>query len=223
MQQIVSRLVSATKTFELGPERIRAVRGVSLSISNGETLGIIGPSGAGKTTLLRLIAALETPSSGDVFFLERNVKDLKPDERRRLRLEKMGYVFQQLKLLPTLSALENVELPMALSSKTANEQRSKAMQLLDSVGLNGKEHRKPDKLSLGEQQRVAVARALANNPGLILADEPTSQLDSTTGRKVIDLLLELSEKSSAIVIATHDQGLASGLKKTYEMRDGVLA
>ncbi len=223
MAQTVSRLVSASKTFELGPERIRAVQEVSLSISSGETLGIIGPSGAGKTTLLRLIAALETPSSGDVFFLEHNVKDLKPTERRRFRLEKMGYVFQQLKLLPTLSALENVELPMALSSKTGDEQRSRAMQLLDSVGLGGKEHRRPEKLSLGEQQRVAVARALVNNPELILADEPTSQLDSTTGRKVIDLLLELGDKNSAIVIATHDRELASSLKKTYEMRDGSLA
>jgi ABC-type lipoprotein export system ATPase subunit len=223
MEEPISRLVSASKTFELGPERIRALGEVSLSISRGETVAIVGPSGAGKTTLLRLIGGLEQASSGKVFFFDKELGSISRSERRRIRLANMGYVFQQLKLLPTLSAIENVELPMALSERSTGEQKSKAMELLDAVGLRGKERRKPDKLSLGEQQRVAIARALANNPKLILADEPTSQLDSSTGAKVIDLLLDLSESNTALVIATHDRDMASSLKTMYQIRDGSLA
>jgi ABC-type lipoprotein export system ATPase subunit len=220
--QQISRLSSASRSYMVGSEQINAVVKASLTIESGSTVGIIGPSGAGKSTLLRLMGMLDLPSGGEVFFSQTSVGDLAARARRRLRLQKTGFVFQQLKLLPTLSAIENVELPLALLGKSRTEQKSKAMKLLSDVGLEGKERRKPEKLSLGEQQRVAVARALINDPELILADEPTSQLDSTTGAKIIDILIEL-KKNSAVVIATHDRDLASTLNSVHEMRDGILS
>jgi len=223
MNQFISRLVDVSKTFEKGSERITALEKATISISEGEMVGIMGPSGSGKTTLLNLIGTLESPTSGDVFFEESPTKKLSIAERRKLRLDKIGIVFQQLRLIPTLSVVENVELPMALSSKPDNYQRKKALELLESVGLAGKENRKPNKLSVGEQQRVAVARAVANDPALVLADEPTSQLDSASGMMIIDLLDLLRKRlNAAIVISTHDPEISGHLEKVYRLRDGIL-
>lgn len=223
MNQFASRLVSVTKTYDDGPNQITAVDKATFSVSPGETVGIVGPSGSGKTTLLNLMGSLQTPTSGDVFFQERNLKELSAVERRRLRLTKIGFVFQQLRLIPTLSVVENVELPMILSATPANQRKKKAQELVESVGLAGKENRRPSQLSVGEQQRVAVARALANSPILVLADEPTSQLDSSSGLEIVELLDALSRNLSAtVVISTHDPKMCEDLGHIYRIRDGVL-
>jgi len=222
-ESTVSRLDGVSKWFENDGDAIKAVDGATLAVPRGEMVGIMGPSGSGKTTLLNLIGMLETPSSGNVFFEETLVKDLPEAERRRLRLTRVGIIFQQLRLIPTLSVIENVELPMALLARPGSYQRGQARKLIESVGLEGKEGRRPSKLSVGEQQRAAVARALANDPALILADEPTSQLDSASGEKIIDLLEDLRRRmNAAVVVSTHDPGVSALLKKVYQMRDGVL-
>jgi putative ABC transport system ATP-binding protein len=220
----VARLDGASKTFERSHELVKAVNKASIAISPGEMVGIVGPSASGKTTLLNLIGLLESPTSGDVFFEEQNASKLTSSDRRKLRLAKVGFVFQQLKLIPTLSVIENVELPLALNFKSQDYQKSKAKDLIASVGLAGKENIRPFKLSVGEQQRVAVARALVNDPTIVLADEPTSQLDSENGKKVIDLLSELRKRSNAaIVVSTHDPTISNNLERVYLMRDGNLS
>jgi len=220
----VSRLVSATVTYDDGPSKVVAVDRASLVISQGETVGIIGPSGSGKTTLLNILGTLRPPTSGDVYFQGLSLSDVRVGERRVLRLAKMGFVFQQLRLIPTLSAIENVELPMVLASAPSKLREGRASAFIDAVGLSGKEHRRPNQLSVGEQQRVAVARALVNDPKLVLADEPTSQLDSSAGTEIVELILALSRKTdAAVVISTHDPAISKGLDRVYTMRDGVLS
>jgi putative ABC transport system ATP-binding protein len=223
MSKYVSRLDSGTKVFENGSESVAAVKGANLSVSAGETVGIVGPSGSGKTTLLTLMGILQPPTGGNVYFEERDVGGLSAGEKRRLRLTRVGFIFQQLRLIPTLSVKENVELPMVLASAPASKRTEKARELVVSVGLEGKEGRKPSQLSVGEQQRVAVARALANDPVLILADEPTSQLDSTTGMRVVELLISLRARTNAaIVISTHDSAVCEKLDRVHSIKDGRL-
>jgi ABC-type lipoprotein export system ATPase subunit len=223
MNSPVCRLASATVTFGEGPSKVVAVDRATLAISQGESVGILGPSGSGKTTLLNLLGTLKQPTSGEVFFQERNVKDMVASERRRLRLAKIGFVFQQLRLIPILNAVENIGLPMVFSAAPSSLRRSKVSELVAAVGLSGKEHRRPGQLSLGEQQRVAVARALVNDPLLVLADEPTNQLDSSTGLQIVELILALHRKlNSAVVISTHDAKVCEKLDRIYNMRDGVL-
>jgi putative ABC transport system ATP-binding protein len=224
LSELVSQLVDVTKTYQKKSERVTAVRGASLSVVPGDLVAIIGPSGAGKTTLLNLMAGLETPSGGEVFLLGKKVSKLSLAESRRMRLTKVGFVFQQFKLIPTLSAIENIELPMALASKPDGTQRRKALDLLEQVGLKGLENRKPNKLSVGQQQRIAIARALANEPQLILADEPTSQLDSSSGARVIDLLSSLRKKQeTSVVISTHDPDMVPGFARIFHIRDGMFS
>jgi putative ABC transport system ATP-binding protein len=223
LNRVVSRTFSVTKTFDEGPSHVTAVNQATISVSAGESVGIIGPSGSGKTTLLNLMGALETPTSGEVFFQERSLKALPAADKRALRLKSIGFVFQQLRLIPTFSAVENVELPMVLSATPSDRRKAKARELLESVGFVGKENRRPGQLSVGEQQRVAVARALANNPSLVLADEPTSQLDSSSGLEVVELLNALRRKSgAAVVISTHDPKVCENLERVYTIRDGTL-
>lgn len=224
MNPPVCRLASASVTFEDGPNKVLAVDRVTLAISQGESVGIVGPSGSGKTTLLNLLGMLRPPSSGETFFQERNLRDITAGERRRLRLAKIGFVFQQLRLIPTLTAAENIGLPMVLSSASSSLRKSKASELAMAVGLSGKEHRRPSQLSLGEQQRVAVARALVNDPLLVLADEPTNQLDSSSGLRIVELILALRRKlNAAVVISTHDAKICERLDRIYNMRDGALS
>lgn len=219
----VSRLDSASKEFDTGRERVRAVDRAVFSVSAGEVVGIVGPSGAGKSTLLSLLGALRLPTSGGAFFQERSLATLTPGERRVLRLTKMGFVFQQLRLIPTLSAIENVKLPMVLLGVPASEQEERARKLVEAAGLEGKEARKPGELSAGEQQKVGVARALVNSPRLVLADEPTSQLDTASGLSVVELLRSLSQRAgAAVVISTHDPRIVETLARVHTMRDGVL-
>jgi putative ABC transport system ATP-binding protein len=224
MTDFVSQLVSASKVFDAGGDRVVAVDGATVSVSPGETVGVVGPSGSGKTTLLSLMGMLQPPSSGGAFFQGSEVSGIPAAERRRLRLTKVGFVFQQLRLIQTLSVVENVELPMVIAGAPHETRRRKALSLVESVGLAGKERRRPGQLSVGEQQRVAVARALANDPALVLADEPTSQLDSSSGARIVELLVALRERvGAAVVVSTHDPRICEKLGRVYGIADGVVS
>lgn len=213
-----------TRTYRLGASVIMAVNKVNLDIEEAAFVSIVGPSGSGKTTLLNLIGLNDHPTSGKVFFRNEETSLLTGKERRKLRLQNIGFVFQTFNLLPTLTALENVELPLALAKVPPKLQRGKAIQLLDAVGLTDRLHHRPKELSSGEMQRVAIARALANDPSLILADEPTGELDSETGDDIIKLLLGLCRKhKSTVVVATHDDRVAKASDVNYSIRDGVIA
>ena len=224
MTEPLVRLESAAKVYGRGPSRVAAVREATISVHSGTTIGIVGPTGSGKTTLLNLMGALLTPTSGEAFFEEKKLTSLMPSERRKIRLARVGFVFQQLKLIETLSVEENIRLPLVLSGTRHEVQAERVAELVRSVELVGKENRRPDQLSVGEQQRVAVARALVNKPALVLADEPTSQLDSASGKRVLELLTALCRGvGAAVVISTHDQVIRDRLGKIYGMRDGVLS
>jgi putative ABC transport system ATP-binding protein len=200
-----------------------AVNKVNLEIKEATFVSIVGPSGSGKTTLLNLIGLSDHPTSGKVFFKNQNTSLLTDKKRRKIRLQNIGFVFQTFNLLPTLTALENVELPMALAKIPPSPQREKAIQLLEAVGLTDRLQHRPKEMSTGEMQRVAIARALANNPCLILADEPTGELDSDTGHEIIKLLLGLSRKhKTTIVVATHDERVAKASDVNYSIRDGLI-
>jgi len=212
-----------TRTYRLGASVIKAVNKVNLEIKEATFVSIVGPSGSGKTTLLNLIGLNDHPTSGKVFFKNEDTSLLTDKERRKIRLQNIGFIFQTFNLLPTLTALRNVELPLALAKISPKLQREKAVQLLEAVGLTDRLQHRPKELSMGEMQRVAIARALANNPLLILADEPTGELDSETGHEIIKLLLSLCRKQkTTVVVATHDQRVANASDVKYSMRDGMI-
>lgn len=195
-----------------------------MRIADASFVSLLGPSGSGKTTLLNLIGLIDSPTSGTIYFNDQDVSHLKSKEQRRLRLENIGFVFQTFNLLPTLTSLENVELPLAMTKVPQDAQRTRAMQLLTTVGLTHRLHHRPGKLSTGEMQRVAIARALANNPRLILADEPTGDLDTDTGTEIIQLLFNLSRKQkTTVIVATHDKRVAEIADTTYFIQDGTLS
>jgi len=217
------KTVNLTKIYHLGDSAITAVNNVNLIVEKGSFVSIVGPSGAGKTTLLNLIGLIDKPSSGKIFLDGIDTSFLSERERREIRLRKIGFIFQTFNLFPQLTALENVELPMALMGVPLHKQRKKAVELLRKVGLGDKADRLPRWLSAGEMRRVTIARALANDPQLILADEPTGELDSETGSKIIDLLRFLhKEKNITFIVATHDEKIAGISEKTYWMRNGKL-
>lgn len=219
----IARLDSATLVYGKGEGAVKAVDAATLSVRGGEVVGIVGPSGSGKTTLMGILGMLQLPSAGASYFEERKVASLTVPERRGLRLAKVGFVFQQLRLMQNLSVLENVRLPLVLRGGATEAEAGRAVELVAAVGLEGKEGRRPKQLSVGEQQRVAVARALVSDPSLVLADEPTSQLDSATGLEILNLLAGLGGSvGAAVVISTHDQKMRDRLGAVYEMRDGVL-
>jgi putative ABC transport system ATP-binding protein/lipoprotein-releasing system ATP-binding protein len=209
------------RSFVIGKSRIEVLRGVSVSVRKGETVFLCGASGAGKTTLLYTLAGLERPEAGEVIFEDQRIYSLSDDRLARLRNARMGFIFQGYFLLPELTALENVKVPAMISGRDANEM---ARQLLQRVGLAERENHLPSELSGGEQQRVAIARSLINNPGIIFADEPTGNLDSKTGEGVIDLLLGLSRADGrTLVVVTHDQRLATRGDRILWIQDGVVA
>jgi putative ABC transport system ATP-binding protein len=219
----VYELRNVTKTYSLGGNHLHAVRDVELSVAAGETAAIVGPSGSGKTTLLQLLGALDRPSGGEVLFEGRDIARLGDGELGKLRLRTFGFVFQQFNLIPTLTAAQNVEIALAPSGLPGEERRAHVLELLDSVGLSARGDHVPSKLSGGEQQRVAIARALANEPHVLLADEPTGNLDSTTGTEIIDLLLSLSAAGRrTVVVVTHDPDIARRAGRIVRMRDGRL-
>lgn len=210
------------REYRLQGDRIHAVRGVSLDVAPGEFLAIVGPSGSGKSTLLHLLGAVDAPTSGSVRIAGSEVAGLGERERARLRLRRVGLVFQRFHLLPMLTALENVEVPMAEARVPRRERRERAAALLDRVGLGDRLRHRPGELSGGQRQRVAIARALANRPPLLLADEPTGELDRATGRAMLELFRAIREDGTALVVATHDPQLAEGAGRVVRMVDGRL-
>jgi putative ABC transport system ATP-binding protein len=216
-------LRGVSKRFKRGDATIRAVDAVDLAIAPGEFVALEGPSGSGKTTLLQLLGALDRPDEGAIFFEGRELQKLSDRELAELRLRAFGFVFQQFNLIPTLSALENVEAALAPAGKAGDELRARATALLEEVGLAERSTHLPSHLSGGEQQRVAIARALANEPRVILADEPTGNLDTKTGAEVIELLAGLGLRhGTTIIVATHDASLAARAPHRIGMRDGAL-
>lgn len=212
-----------TKTYTHGKVEAHALRGADLQVMRGEIVSIMGPSGCGKTTLLNLLGGLDKPTSGKVIIDGYDITLMGDSNLTQFRLTKIGFVFQFYNLIPTLTALENVELPLAILRKPQGERRERAIFLLKEVGLAGKENRMPCELSGGEQQRVAVARALANDPTIVLADEPTGNLDSKTSMNLMDLIDRMNEKAEqTFIIITHDPQVAEATDRTIYMKDGVL-
>ena len=214
-------LRGGSKRYELGGNHVDAVKAVDLTIAAGETAAIVGPSGSGKTTLLQLLGGLDRPSEGEVLFEGRDIARAGDRELGALRLETFGFVFQAFNLIPTLTAAQNVEVALAPSGTSTEVRRETVRRLLDSVGLAARADHVPAKLSGGEQQRVAIARALANEPHVLLADEPTGNLDSTTGAEIVELLLSLSQEGRrTVVLVTHDLDVAQRAGRVIRMRDG---
>ncbi len=214
-------LVDVVKKYRIGIHEVVALNGVSLSVRDGEFVVIMGPSGSGKSTLLHLIGCLDKPTSGKVIIDGLDTSKLSDRELTELRRDKIGFVFQQYYLIPTLTALENVELPMVFKGVPKEKRHSRAEKLLELVGLKGKEDRKPKELSGGEQQRVAIARALANEPSILLCDEPTGNLDTKSGKVVMDIIKRLNvEEGVTVVLVTHDPSLSDYGDRVVRIRDG---
>ncbi len=217
------KTVNLTRIFQVGSSKVVAVNNVNFEIGEAKFIAITGPSGSGKSTLLNLIGLNDKPTYGKVFIDGEDTSNWTNAKCRRIRLLRMGFVFQTFNLLPTLTALENVELPMALAGKSQREQREEAIKLLESVGLGNRIHHRPKELSMGEMQRVAIARALANNPEVIIADEPTGELDSKTAKEIVNLLLDVNrERKATVIVATHDEKIVEAADEIYTLRDGVL-
>ena len=220
----VTKIENVTRIYKTGKVETQALRGVSLSVENGEFMALVGPSGSGKTTLLQLIGCLDQPTSGRVFVNGKDVSRLNRSQRADMRRGTIGFIFQFFALIPTLTAYENIEMPLLLNKHTAKERRERVMQLLESVDLTDRAHHRPDQLSGGEQQRVAVARALAPNPALILADEPTANLDTTNGAQVMEIMTRLNQETGVtFVFATHDPRVIKYARRVITLRDGQVS
>ena len=219
----VTRLQNVTKSFTIGKVTTQALRGVSFSIESGEFTALIGPSGSGKTTLLQLIGCLDLPTSGQVFINGKDVSHLNRNQRADMRRGTIGFIFQFFALIPTLTAYENIEMPLLLNSHTPSERRAWVGELLESVGLKDRAHHRPDQLSGGEQQRVAIARALAMKPALVLADEPTANLDTPNGKLVMETMQRLNQDTGVtFVFATHDPRVIQYARRVITLRDGLI-
>ena len=215
---VTAREVS--RDYRRGRTTVRALRGATVTVERGDFLAVTGPSGSGKSTLLHLLGGVDVATSGEVLFLGRDLARLSVEERAALRLREVGLVFQRFHLLPMLNAIENVELPLAAARVPRRERRERAAAVLERVGLADRLRHRPSQLSGGQCQRVAIARALANDPALVLADEPTGELDRATSRRVLTLFQELNAAGTTIVVATHDLELAAGAHRRIEVVDG---
>lgn len=220
MSSPIVSLRDVRRDYALGAERVHALQGVTLDVERGDYVAIVGPSGCGKSTLLNMIGVIDQPTSGTVEIAGKRVDAMSDREATSFRLRNIGFVFQRFYLMPILSALENVALPMAEARVPRKEREEKAAELLAYVGLANREQHRPSELSGGEQQRVAIARALANGPVLLLADEPTGELDASTGTQIISLFRRLNVDGTAIVVVTHDEDLAGAARRKIHMRDG---
>ena len=217
------KVVDVEKTYQLGENTVNALKGINIQLQKGEFVAFIGPSGSGKTTLLNLIGVLDKPTNGKIYINDTDLTRLKEKELTKLRRGTIGFIFQFYNLIPVLSAFENVELPMLIAGMPAPKRQQRAKQLLEMVGLGKRINHRPDELSGGEQQRVAIARALSNKPTIVLADEPTGDLDSKTGKEVVNFLQNLSKHEGAtVIVVTHDPSVASMATRVFEMRDGKI-
>ncbi len=213
---------SLTKTYVMGDNIIHALGGVSLSIGRGEHVAIVGPSGSGKSTLMNVLGGLDRPTAGDYRFEDDPVAEYDDDELASFRNRRIGFIFQSFQLLPRLTAVQNVELPMIYAGIAAAERRDRAVALLERVGLGDRLANRPTQMSGGQQQRVAIARALANTPDLLLADEPTGALDTATGQEVLALFDELNSQGLTLCIVTHDNEVAARARRRIAFRDGLI-
>ncbi len=217
----IVRTQDVHKTYVMGSEEVHALGGVSLTIASGEYISIMGPSGSGKSTLFNMVGGLDKPTSGEVYIDEVDIAQLETRELAWLRCRKIGYIFQTFNLIPVMTALENVTLPIVFAGLDADESRDKGAELLKRVGLGDRLHHRPPQMSGGQQQRVAIARSLANDPAIILADEPTGNLDLKTGREIIDLLVTMkTERGVTVITATHDMKMLDASDRVIWITDG---
>ena len=219
----VVKIDYATRIYKIGTVETQALRGVDLSIENGEFTALVGPSGSGKTTLLQLIGCLDQPTSGHVYISGKDVSSLNRNQRADIRRGHIGFIFQFFALIPTLSAYENIEMPLLLNGHTAAERRARVLELLEAVDLKDRANNRPDQMSGGQQQRVAIARALASKPALILADEPTANLDTANGVQVMDIMTRLNKETGVtFIFATHDPRVIKYAHRVVTLRDGLV-
>jgi putative ABC transport system ATP-binding protein len=219
---VVIDIENITKDYVMGEEIVRALRGISLQIRRNEYLAVMGPSGSGKSTLMNMLGCLDTPTSGRYEFNGRNVAEMDDDELAAIRNREIGFVFQTFNLLPRATSLRNVELPLIYAGMDPESREERATQALTDVGLGDRILHKPNELSGGQRQRVAIARALVNNPSIILADEPTGNLDSKTGEEIMALLEDLYQRGHTIILVTHERDVATHARRTIHLRDGVV-
>jgi len=222
MNDMIIKLKDVGKVYQMEEVKVQALKKIDLEINKNEFLAIMGPSGSGKSTLLDMIGCLDRPSYGKVFLNGVDISKLNDSELARLRGKEIGFVFQVFNLYSTLTALENVELPMMIIEKNKKERKERAMKLLKMVGLEGRAEHLPSELSGGERQRVAIARALANDPNIILADEPTGNLDSTSGTEIMKIFVKLNESGKTVIVVTHEQYIASHAQRIVKIKDGEI-
>jgi putative ABC transport system ATP-binding protein len=219
---LVIEIEGVTKLYKMGSETIHALRGISLKIHRNEYLAVMGPSGSGKSTLMNMLGCLDTPTTGHYEFNGKNVAQMVDDELAEIRNREIGFVFQTFNLLPRSDALHNVELPLIYAGMSAHARHERALQSLVSVGLGDRVHHRPNELSGGQRQRVAIARALVNNPSIILADEPTGNLDSKTGVEIMALFEQLYAEGNTLIVVTHEEDIAQHARRVVRLRDGLI-
>jgi len=222
MKKQLIKLEKVWKTYTLGGEQVHALRGASLAVHQGQFMVIEGPSGSGKSTMMNLIGCLDVPSQGEIYLEDKNIAHLAESDLATIRGKKIGFVFQKFNLIPTLTALQNVALPALFQRKSDKERYAKARELLNFVDLGHRLNHKPNQLSGGEQQRVAIARSMINDPEVILADEPTGNLDTITGRKIMDLFKKLHQNGKTIITVTHNALLEAYADRIIKIQDGML-
>ena len=211
------------KIYQVGTQEIKAVAGVDMSVSKNEYLSIMGPSGSGKSTLMNILGCLDTPTSGSYSLNGQEVSGLRDDELAFIRNKEIGFVFQTFNLLPRATALQNVELPLIYGGVPSDERRERASKALNAVGLSDRSSHRPSELSGGQRQRVAIARALVNNPSIILADEPTGNLDSSTGNEIMDIFNDIHSSGNTIIMVTHEEYIAEHSKRIVRLLDGLIS